>query len=65
MNRLIIDAVSSMIQAYQNEAATRVGIARDSDAKENYIANMTAALVLQGIARAHTAALKEIERNMK
>ena len=54
-----------MIQAYQNEAATRVGVARDSDAKENYIANMTAALVLQGIARAHTAALKEIERNLK
>jgi hypothetical protein len=65
MNKLMIEMITSMTQAYQSEATKLVEIARDCAAKENYIANMTAALVLQGLARVHIAMLHEIERNMK
>jgi hypothetical protein len=67
MNRLIIDAINSMIQTLHSEASLRAEEARTEikGSKENYTANMTAALVLQGIARAHIAMLKEIERSLK
>jgi hypothetical protein len=67
MNRLMIEMLSSMIQSLQNEAGLRADAAREaiSGSSDNYTANMTAALVLQGLARAHTAMLKEIERSLK
>jgi hypothetical protein len=68
MNKLMQDMIHVMIQAYQDEAGKRVDIAREqisSGSQENYTANMTAALVLQGLARAHIAMLHEVERALK
>jgi hypothetical protein len=68
MNKLMIDMIHSMIQSYQSEAEKRMEVARnqiDNGSKENYTSNMTAALVLQGLARAHIAMLQELERSLK